>query len=144
VILAAVDTKGNSFLIALAALCIVCGLFGLVMHAKKQNREAAKEPELPRRQNIYREYSCRIEPDLLERLQKLGHSVKEQLEGRTAGYDWTNYQRHSAGAERLMQEGDLLASFREECRALHDLALWFNKHRPREEGFKPKWENVET
>jgi hypothetical protein len=36
----------------------------------------------------------------------------------------------------------LLASFREQCRALLGLAQTFNKNRPREEGFKPKWETT--
>jgi PPM family protein phosphatase len=142
--LAASDMKGTSVLIASAAVSIITGLFGLVDHARRQKREEGKEPEPPRRQNVYREYQCKIGPELLGKLQKLGQNVKDQLEGRTVGVNWTTYQKHSAAAERHLQEGDLLASFREECRALHDLALTFNKHRPKEEGFKPKWENVET
>ncbi len=144
VTLAASDMKGTSVLISLAALGIITGLCGLIVHTTKQKREERKEPETPRRQNIYREYPCKIGPELLEKLQKLGQHMKEQLEGRTVGLDWNAYQKHSAAAERYLQEGDLLASFREECRALHELALTFNKHRPREEGFKPKWENAET
>jgi hypothetical protein len=68
--------------------------------------------------------------------------VKEQLESRVSGLEWIDYQKHSVVADRYRQDGDLLAAFREECRAVHDVALAFNKHRPREEGFKPKWENA--
>ena len=137
------ETKGSSLLLALAAISIVAGLVGLIFHAKKQRAEADKEPEPPRRQNIYRDYSCKIERGLVEKLQKLGLHLKEQIEGQPYDVDWVSYNRHCNAADRLLQEGDLLAAFREQCRGLLGLAQTFNKNRPREEGgFKPKWETT--
>ncbi|MCE9530899.1 MAG: protein phosphatase 2C domain-containing protein [Planctomycetes bacterium] len=142
VVFEATETRGSSILIAFAALAIIGGLVGLVFHAKKQRRDAEREPELPRRQNVYRDYPCRIERPIVDKLLKLGAHLKEQLEGRPFQVDWSAYKKYNEAAQRSLQEGDLLASFREQCKALIGLARTFNKNRPREEGFKPKWETT--
>jgi protein phosphatase len=143
VILAVNEARGASFLIALAAFSIVSGLVGLIFHVKKQRAEALQEPEPLPRQNIYREHGCRIERDLIDKLEKMGEHLKEQLEGKPIEVDWASYKKHSDSGQRLLQDGDLLVSFREHCRALLGLATTYNKNRPREEGgFKPKWETT--
>jgi hypothetical protein len=139
---AATDRSGSSVLIILAALSILGGVAGLFVHARKQKSASEREPELPRRLNIYREYPCRIERILVDKLLKMGAHLKEQLEGRPFSVDWSSYQRLNEAAHRSLQDGDLLSSFREQCRALLGLAQTFNKNRPREEGFKPKWEST--
>ena len=136
------ETWGSSLLVVLAALSILGGLVGLFVLAKKQRAEANNEPEPPRRQNIYREYSCKIERMLVDKLLLMGIHLKEKLEGRPFSVDWPSYKNNNDAAQRYLQEGDLLASFREQCRALLGLAATFNKNRPREEGFRPKFETT--
>ncbi len=144
IVLAVNEAKGTSELLALAGVAIVAGLIGLVFHAKRLKANANKESDQPRRQHIYREYSCQIEKGLLSKLQKLGAHLKEQMEGQPYDVNWSGYKRHAAAAERYLEENDLLAAFREQCRALLGLAITFNKNRPRDEGgFKPKWETSE-
>jgi PPM family protein phosphatase len=137
----ATEKSGGTFLIVLAAFSIIGGLAGLFLREKKQRVEAAKEPEPPRRLNIYRENGCRIEKPLVDKLLKMGAQLREQLEGRPFSVDWSSYKKFNEAAQRCLRDGDLLASFREQCRALLGLAQTFNKNRQREEGFKPKWQS---
>jgi len=141
VIFAANDVRGTSVLVALAAVSIIAGLVGLILHARKQKQEADIEPEAPRRQNVYRDHVCHIDKHLVEKLEKLGTNLIEQLDGKSIPLDLETYEKHHEAALRYLQEGDLLVSFREQCRALYGLAHTFNNNRPREEaGFKPKFE----
>jgi PPM family protein phosphatase len=143
VIFTVADFKGTTLLVVLAALSIVAGLIGLLFHARRQRAEETHRPEPPRRQNVYREHSCKIERNLIDKLEKLGEHLKEQLEGKPIEVDWSGYKKHRDAGQRLLQDGDLLVSFREYCLALLGLALTFNKYRPREEGgFKPKFETT--
>jgi PPM family protein phosphatase len=142
VIMALGDMHGSSILGVLGFLAVAGGLAGLIMHAKKQQAEEAKEPDIPERLNIYREYACMIERPLVDKLLKMGAHLREQLEGRPYTVDWSSYKKYNDAAQQCLQEGDLLSSFREQCRALLGLAQCFNRNRPREEGFRPKWEST--
>lgn len=143
IILAINESRGTGVLIALAAVSIIAGMVGLILHAKKQRSDANKEPEQPRRQNVYREYSCKIDRHLVEKLEKLSVNLIEQLESRSVSYDVAAHEKHRQSANRLLQDGDLLVAFREQCRALYILAKTFNETRPREEGgFRPKYEAI--
>ena len=138
--MAIAGTPGSSLLGVLGVLAVIGGMVGLFMHAKKQQAEEAKEPDVPRRLNVYREYACKIERPLVDKLLKMGVHLREQLEGRPYTVDWSSYKKYNEAAQQCLQDGDLLASFREQCRALLGLAQSFNRNRPREEGFKPRWE----
>lgn len=140
VVLALAEKGGTSILVLLATLSVIAGLLGLVLHAWKENKALTKELEAPRRQNVYREYPCKIERPLVDKLLKMGNHLREQLEGRPFAVDWNGYQTLNDSAQRHLQDGDLLACFRDQCRALLGLAATYNRNRPREEGFKPKWE----
>jgi protein phosphatase len=139
---AVTDTGGTSIFLALAAISVIAGLIGLVLHAKRENAQLNNDPEPPRQLNVYRDYPCKIERPLVDKLLKLGLHLQEQLEGRPFAVDWATYRQHNGLAQRHLEDGDLLASFREQCRALSGLAATFNRNRPREEGFKPKWETA--
>ena len=141
-VMQATDKSGGSAFLTLASLFIIAGFVGLILHAKKQRAEERKEPAVLRKLNVYRDYNCKIERPLVEKLLKLGSHLKEQLEGRPFAVDWSSYKKHNEAALRYLQEVDLLAAFREQCRALLGLAQTFNKNRPREEGFKPKYETT--
>lgn len=142
VVMALADVSGSSFLGVLGLIAVGAGLTGLVVHTKRQKAEEAREPEIPHRQNIYRDYPCKIERPLVDKLLKMGTHLREQLEGRPYTVDWSSYKKYNEAAQQSLQEGDLLSSFRDQCRALLGLAQCFNKNRPREEGFKPRWEST--
>jgi serine/threonine protein phosphatase PrpC len=142
VVFAVTDTRGTSLLLALAAVAVIAGVVGLFRHARRQRAEAERVPDPPPRLNVYREYPCKIERGLVDKLLKMGTHLKEQLDGRPVAVDWDGYRRLTESAQQHLKTGDLLASFRDQCRALLGLAAAFNKSRPREEGFKPKWETT--
>jgi len=141
VLFAANDIRGASVLVVFASVAIIAGIAGLVLHARRQKQEADNDSEPPRRQNIYRDHVCHIDKHIVEKLEKLGANLIEQLDGKSIKLDLAEYQKHHEAARRYLQDGDLLVSFREQCRALYGLAHTFNQNRPREEaGFKPKFE----
>ena len=144
VAMAVSGVPGSSFMGVLGVLAVVGGMVGLVIHAKKQKADNDREPDLPRRLNIYRDYACKIERPLVDKLLKMGAHLREQLEGRPFTVDWASYKKYNEAAQQCLKEGDLLSSFREQCRALLGLAQVFNRNRPREEGFKPRWETTEA
>jgi hypothetical protein len=57
--------------------------------------------------------------------------------------DWNGYKAQAEAAARLSADGDLVAAYRHQCRALAMLAGPYNRTRPKEEGFRPKWESAE-
>ncbi len=142
VFMARAEVSGSSFFGVLGVLAVIGGMVGLFLHHKKQQAEEEKEPETPQQLNVYREYACKIERPLVDKLLKMGTHLREQLEGQPYTVDWSSYKKYNEAAQQRLQEGDLLASFREQCLALLGLAQCFNKNRPREEGFKPKWEST--
>jgi protein phosphatase len=143
--LSAAGVHGLLPLLLLAILTIVAGFVGLVLHSRKEV-EVQEEPahEAPRVLNIYREYSCRIERPLLDKLLKLDSQLSEHLQSKPSVVDWETYRTYRASCEQLIGTGDLVAAFREECRAVAILAKVINSQREKNENFKPKWENPWT
>ncbi len=128
-------------LLVLAIAAIIAGFIGLYLHGKKHQENEANEPDAERQLNIYREHSCRIERNIVEKLMKMEGHLKEQLDGASVSANWDDYRALHEGALRSLHEGDLLAAFRDQCRALMGLARTLNKSRHKEEGFRPKWES---
>jgi hypothetical protein len=120
---------------------VITGLIGLVIHSR---REAAAPPEVvetPTRASVYRQYPIRIDTALLDQWTTSTLQLKEQLEARDWEVDWPGYKSLVDAAARHAADGDLLIAFRHHARALARLAGPFNHHRPKEEGFRPKWES---
>jgi PPM family protein phosphatase len=135
------DGRGGAFLFTLALLSIIAGIVGLVLHARQEKVAPPQEPERPRKLMIYRQFECRIEPGLVDKLSKMGAHLKEQME--TNGewnVDWNHYRALHESAERSLKEGDLLTSFRDQCRALMNLAHPYNQSRQKDENFQPKFQ----
>jgi protein phosphatase len=143
VIFAINETGGAGVLVALAALSIIAGSIGLILHVRRQKREEENPPEEHPRPIIYREYPCPIQASLVEKVDSLAKNLMEQLGERSIDFDSASYERHAQQAAGYLRDHDLLIAFREQCRALHILAKTFNKNRPREEGgFRPKFETT--
>jgi protein phosphatase len=129
-----------TFFFATAVLAIGFGVIGLFLHTRKQ--VAAPEPSLPAppKASVYRQYPIRIDAALVDRWVTTALQLKEQLEARDWKVDWAGYRTQADSAARFVAEGDVVAAFRHHCRALAMLAAPFNKFRPKEEAFRPKWE----
>jgi hypothetical protein len=56
--------------------------------------------------------------------------------------DWAGYKSQAEAAARLAADGDAVAAYRQQCRALAKLSAPYNRTRPKEEGFRPKWESA--
>lgn len=131
---------GAEGLFALAIIAIIVGLVGLVVHARQEKNRPEPPPEIPVKASIYRQYPVRIDATLLDRWQKTTLQLKEQLEARQWQVDWPAYKQLVEASAKASAESDLFMAFRHSCKALALLSTVFNKHRPKEEGFKPKWD----
>lgn len=128
-----------TFSFVTAAVCIVFGLVGLVLHARRQQAEPPEPAEITTRASVYRQYPVRIDATLLDRWATTAVQLKEHLEARGWAVDWPGYKAQADAAAKAAADGDLLVAFRHHCRALGKLAGPFNKHRPKEEAFRPNW-----
>ncbi len=144
VLCATFDVKSwATFFFAAAVISIAFGVVGLFLHTRRQESRPEPVVDTPTRASIYRQYPVRIDGALVERCMTTGIQLKEQLEAREWKVDWASHRSLADAAARLAAEGDFVAAFRQSCRALAILAGPFNKHRPKEEAFRPKWESNE-
>lgn len=139
-VLASINEWGGRFFwFMLSASTILGGLVGLVLKARNQEEEDEKEEDAPRRLNVYRDYECHIQPEIIDKFRKLANDVRMHLEAQKVQADWKNFQKSQSVAKKSLDDGDLLTAFREDCRALTLLARVYNQSRQKEEGFKPKF-----
>jgi protein phosphatase len=144
VLCAANDVKSwATFFFATAVIAIAFGVVGLFLHTRR--RETLPEPPAPTptKASIYRQYPVRVDASLVDQWSTTAIQLKEQLEARELNVDWLRYKSLADGAARLAADGDHMAAFRQSCRALAVLAAPFNRNRPKEEAFRPKWETNE-
>jgi PPM family protein phosphatase len=143
VLCAANDVKSwATFFFATAIVSIAIGVVGLFIHTRRRESEPAPIVETPTKASIHRQYPIRIDSALIDRWATTAIQLKEQLEARDWKVDWPAYKKLADSAARQATDGDLMAAFRQYCRALVILASPFNKHRPKEESFRPKWEST--
>lgn len=133
--------KGGVLLFACSLLSMVAGMIGLIMQTRKRPEQSDSESTPATKANIHRQYPIRIDQSLVDRWKNLTLQIKEQLEAREWKTEWTQYKKHVDEATRCMIDSDYLVAFRSFSRALHVLSRSFNKNRPKEESFKPKWDN---
>jgi protein phosphatase len=144
VVCAANDVKSwATFFFATAVIAIAFGVVGLFIHTRRQESTPEPPAPTPTKASIYRQYPVRIDASLVEQWSTTAIQLKEQLEARDLNVDWPRYKSLADGAARLAADGDYMAAFRQSCRALAVLAGPFNRNRPKEEAFRPKWETNE-
>jgi len=142
VVFAALGWPGAPLLLGTAAVSIAAGLIGLYLHAREPEPPAPLVPDEPTRASVYRQYPVRIDSALVDQSVTATLQLREQLEARGVPVDWAGYKTQAEAAARLSAEGDVVAAFRHQCRALSKLAGPYNRTRPKEEGFRPKWESA--
>jgi protein phosphatase len=133
---------GGPALFVLAALAIVGGMAGLFIYQVQEKRRREREPAYRPRTKVYRQAECRIDRTMLERMQQAEKALTQQAQERQWDLDWDKQRRHHALMEKLASQGNIAAAFRECCRAVRPLTDALQRHRQKEEKFKPLWDKT--
>jgi PPM family protein phosphatase len=128
-------------LFALSLVSIIVGMVGLYRQQQQAIDNPPPPPEKPRSLNVYRTFACRIEKEHSEKLGKMAEVILTNLKEENPQYDEREYRKIRKRVDEALNDGDVLVSFREQCRAMTLLARQWNTSRPRNEGgFKPKYD----
>jgi protein phosphatase len=133
------NLPGYGFVFLLAAVSLVAGLVGLLIHHKQEQEQLANAPE-PTEIHVYHQTSTQIEQGLLDKLAKVEGVLQERIRDRQLEVDWGTFQKHHDLAELHRSRGEAQATFREYCRGLSILSEAVLKQRNKEEVFQPLWD----
>jgi hypothetical protein len=122
-----------------AALSLVAGLLGLMVHGLREKDQAITPSAKP---NVYRKTSCSVDGHYVERLGQAIGALQEQIEGSHWEADWDGCRRHLQLADQCASGGDMVSAFREKCRAMLLLMEAVHRQRGKSEEFKPLWDRV--
>ena len=128
---------------SLAAAAIVAGLVGLGLqyHREKQQRIRAAEEAVRRGEpRVHRRVACRIEPPLVDKLNRAVETLRQRAEDLHWEADRGQYDTHRTQAQEFLKHDDLPGAFREYCRAMLPFTRALQKHRHKEEVFQPVWD----
>lgn len=127
-------------LFLIAALILLAGLVGLALFFRGSPSTILPIDDLSNRVlNIYKAYSCRITPELIEEMARLESHLLETMKAQEVPADWATYEKLAGQVEAVAAQGDLKSLFRARCASLGFLASCFNKSRQKEEVFRPSW-----
>ena len=125
----------------LAALALGAGLVGLLLQNRGEigrgDEGDALEPK------IHRQVACGIELPLLQKLVRAEAVLEDRIRDRQWTADWEDCHKHSALAERHLDQGALTEAFREYCLAMRPLSEAVQRQRQKEEVFQPVWDRGE-
>ena len=132
---------GSMILFAVAALSIIAGLVGLVLHVKKEpdGGAAPADDDTPRTLNVYKRHDCAITPALAGKFAEIETSLAEGMRGQSVTADWDVHNKLLAAAQDAAGKPDLRAGFLARCESLLFLAEAFHKSRHKQESFRPSW-----
>jgi PPM family protein phosphatase len=132
--------RGAAFVFIVAALAVLTGLAGLVLHSRKlELEEVHHEP----RANVYNRTRCVVEPTLIEKLNQAETNVLEKLDPADREQVETEIRQFRSDAKGAHAKGELVAAFRAHCRVMHAIVRKYNAHRQKEEVFTPVWDKSE-
>lgn len=130
---------GAVVLFAAAAVVIVAGIIGLIMHFRHEPEEqTGPAEEKPRTLNLYKRHDCHVTPELAARFQELETALAEAMKEQDIAVDWDEYAKAAAAAASVGKL-DAAAAFRLRCESLLFLAEAFHKSRHKQESFRPSW-----
>jgi hypothetical protein len=124
----------------LAALAFGVGLVGLWLQNRGEQQPSAEDQDADRELRIHRQVACDIELPLLHKLAKAEAALEVRIRDHNWPADWDDCKKHSAQAQQHMSKGALTEAFREYCRAMLPLSEAVQRHRQKEELFKPLWD----
>jgi hypothetical protein len=130
---------GGALAFVVAALVIVAGMIGLVVHYRREKKRVEEEGP-PRELHVYRHTPCVIDALLVEKLVKAIQSLKQRAVENHWEPDWPAFEQHLDLAEKHATQGDRPGAFRESCRAMRVLMEALQRQRNKEEMFLPVWD----
>jgi protein phosphatase len=135
------EMQGATLFFLLAAIVILAGLIGLILHVKKEPEDVpARVDDTPRTLNVYKRHDCVITPALSEKFAELETSLAAGMKEQNIQLDWDGYGKLVAAAESASaNKNDAIPGFRCRCEALLFLAEAFHKSRHKQEAFRPSW-----
>jgi protein phosphatase len=134
------EVVGAIPLFLVAAIVILSGLMGLVVHVKKEpENEPAPADDAPRTLNIYKRHDSTITPVLMAKFVEIESSLAAGMKEQGVAADWDTYAKLVTDAEAAATRPDPLPAFRARCEALLLVAEAFHKSRHKCENFRPNW-----
>jgi PPM family protein phosphatase len=143
------EVSGATLLFTFAAVLIIAGLVGLVLHLQKEEPERSVEiatDETPRELHFYKKHDCTVTKELTDRFAQIETSLLEGMRGQSVPADYDTHSQlaeaaTTANAASTSASGrlDPYGAFRARCKSLSFLAEAFHKARHKEESFQPSW-----
>jgi protein phosphatase len=135
------EVPGAIPLFLLAAIVILGGLIGLIVHVKKEPAEGESAPvddDEPRTLNVFKKTDCKLTPELAEKFAEIERQLAEGMKSQDISMDWDTHAKLSAAVEAAGKPESPTA-FRARCESLLFLAEAFHRHRAKGEAFRPNW-----
>jgi protein phosphatase len=135
------EFPGAILFFVLAAVLILGGVIGLLVHSSKEpppGVEVAPD-DAPRELKVYKKHDCAVTADLTERFAQTEASLLEGMRGQGVPADYDAHTKLVAAAEGAVGQSDVLAAFRARCASLLFLSEAFHKARHKQESFRPSW-----
>lgn len=129
------------WLFIIAAIVIIGGIVGLVMHFRKpapHHMPGAESNDIGELR-VYKGYAFDHSRPLLDRFAKVDAQLSEHLKDREEDVDWKAHEKWTKASAEQLVKSDNVAAFRACCKAVQVLAIAYNKDRTREEAFNPNY-----
>ncbi len=135
------DVPGAVAFFVLAALLIVAGLVGLIIHLQKEEpaNPAAAADDAPRELKVYKTHDCAASVELVGKFAEIEASLLEGMRAGGIPADFDAHAKLAAAADAAANKGDVAAAFRSRAASLLFLAEAFHKARNKGENFRPNW-----
>lgn len=133
------EVPGAAVLFLLAAVVVLAGLGGLVVHLRKEPEEVPQPEEAPRELNVYKKHPCSVSGPIIEKFAQVEASLAQAMKAQNVSVDWGHYAKLTEAVNEGLKKGNESEIFRARCRALLFLAEAFHKARQKEESFRPSW-----
>lgn len=137
------ELPGSILLFALAAVAILAGLIGLILHVKKEppeTRDPQTDDDTPRTLNVYKRHDCTITAALSDKFAELEASLVNAMKDQGVAVDWDAHAKLlGAGTAAGTGAATPVPQFRARCESLLFLAEVFHKSRHKQESFRPSW-----
>ena len=140
--LTAYEKPGELVTFIAAAIALLSGIAGLMIHGDTESQETPAAQPRPAGPRVYREAICAIELPVFQRLAQAVETLEERIKEKNWEVDQTVCREYVEESKRLKKQGDLPGAFRAECRAMLMLMEAISKQRNKEESFKPIWDKA--
>jgi protein phosphatase len=133
------SVPGATLLFLLAALIILAGLAGLVVHLRKEPEHVEVVNNAPRELHLYKKHSCPVTAELIDKFQQLEATLAQTMRDQGVAVDWDEHAKLDAAVKSGMEKGSEREVFAGRCRSLLFISEAFHKARQKEEAFRPSW-----